>query len=87
MYLKVEEEVVFCGGAVSKRSKVRGESRCEDFLSENLEKKKSRWILGNGATNLGHHSDHAASLVVREVSNTVSLKAQKDTWGGGVVRG
>ena len=47
--LKVEEEVVFCGSAVSKRSKVRGEGRREDFLSENLEKKKKR-RLGNVAT-------------------------------------
>ena len=47
--LQVEEEVVFCGGAVSKRSKVRGEGRREDFLSENLEKKKKR-RLGNVAT-------------------------------------
>ena len=47
--LQVEEEVVFCGGAVSKRSKVRGEGRREDFLSENLEKKKELEIgkLGN----------------------------------------
>ena len=37
--LKVEEKVVFCGSAVSKRSKVRGESRREDFLGENLERK------------------------------------------------
>ena len=37
--LKLEEKVVFCGGAVSKRSKVRGESRREDFLGENLERK------------------------------------------------
>jgi len=47
--LQVEEKVVFCGSAVSKRSKVRGEGRREDFLSENLEKKKKR-RLGNVAT-------------------------------------
>ena len=75
----MEEEVVFCGGAVSKRSKVRGESRREDFLGENLEKKKSRWRLGNRATNLGHHSDHAASLVVREVSK---LSVNVRPWQG-----
>ena len=31
-------------------------------------RRKRRWRSGNWATNLGHHSDHAASLVVREVS-------------------
>ena len=45
----MEEKVVFCGSAVSKRSKVRGEGRREDFLRENLEKKKKR-RLGNVAT-------------------------------------
>lgn len=36
--------------------------------------------MENGATNLGHHSDHAASLVVREVSK---LSVNVRPWQGG----
>ena len=36
MYLKVEEEVVFCGGAVGKSGEVSTKSSIEDLLSKNL---------------------------------------------------
>ena len=36
IYLKVEEEVVFCGGAVGKSGEVSTKSSIEDLLSKNL---------------------------------------------------
>lgn len=53
----------------------------------------------NGEELSGGHSNYSADrqvevaadvvlqLVVAALESTVSLKAQKDTWGGGVVRG
>ena len=81
MYLKVEEEVVFCGGAVGKSGEVSTKSSIEDLLSENLVQEynqgyenKKMWMgdfskKGSDLlqSHLRNHSQHAGALVVGEV--------------------